>query len=50
MGRRVKTTNQDQIDLSNISSGSYILQVTTQNNTTETLKSSNNEMNFTNIP
>jgi len=38
MGRRVKTTNQDQIDLSNISSGSYILQVTTQNNTTQSFK------------
>jgi hypothetical protein len=38
MGRKVKATNQDQIDLSNISSGSYILQVTTQNNTTETFK------------
>jgi hypothetical protein len=38
MGRKVKTTKQDQIDLSNISSGSYILQVTTQNNTTETFK------------
>ena len=38
MGRRVRTTNQDQIDLSNISSGSYILQVTTQNNTTEIFK------------
>jgi hypothetical protein len=38
MGRRVYSTNQDQIDLSNISSGSYILQVTTQNNTTETFK------------
>jgi hypothetical protein len=38
MGRRVKATNQDQIDLSNINSGSYILQVTTQNNTTETFK------------
>ena len=38
MGRRVKATNQDQIDLSNISSGSYILQVTTQNNTTESFK------------
>ena len=38
MGRRVRTTNQDQIDLSNISSGSYILQVTTRNNTTETFK------------
>jgi hypothetical protein len=37
-GRRVRTTNQDQIDLANISSGSYILQVTTQNNTTETFK------------
>ena len=38
MGRRAKATNQDQIDLSNISSGSYILQVTTQNNTTESFK------------
>ena len=38
MGRKVKATNQDQIDLSNISSGSYILQVTTQNNTTQTFK------------
>jgi hypothetical protein len=38
IGRRVHSTNQDQIDLSNISSGSYILQVTTQNNTTESFK------------
>jgi hypothetical protein len=38
MGRRVRATNQNQIDLTNISSGSYILQVTTQNNTTETFK------------
>ena len=38
MGRKVKATNQDQIDLSNISSGSYILQVTTQNNTTQSFK------------
>ena len=38
LGRRVRSTSQDQIDLSNISSGSYILQVTTQNNTTETFK------------
>ena len=38
MGRRVHSTNQDQIDLSNNSSGSYILQVTTQNNNTETFK------------
>ena len=33
MGRRVRATNQDQIDLSGITSGSYILQVTTDNNT-----------------
>ena len=38
MGRKVMETNQDQIDLSNISIGSYILQVTTQKNTTETFK------------
>jgi hypothetical protein len=38
MGRKVMETNQDQIDISNMSSGSYILQVTTQNNTTETFK------------
>ena len=38
MGRRVRATNQDQIDLSNINSGSYILLVTTQNNTIETFK------------
>jgi hypothetical protein len=31
-------TNQDQIDISNISSGSYILQVTTQNNKTQSFK------------
>jgi hypothetical protein len=35
---KVLETNQDQIDISNMSSGSYILQVTTQNNTTETFK------------
>jgi hypothetical protein len=38
MGRKVMETNQDQIDIINMSSGSYILQVTTQNNTTETFK------------
>jgi hypothetical protein len=38
MGRKVMETNQDQIDISNMSSGSYILQVTTQNNTTESFK------------
>jgi hypothetical protein len=38
MGRKVKATNQDQIDISNMSSGSYILQVTTLKHTTETFK------------
>ena len=38
VGRKVMETNQVQIDLGNISSGSYILQVTTQNNTTESFK------------
>ena len=38
MGRKVMETNQDQINLSNINSGSFILQVTTQNNTTESFK------------
>ena len=38
MGRKVMETNQDQIDISNISSGSYILQVTTQNNKTQSFK------------
>ena len=38
MGRKVMETNQDQIDISNMSSGSYILQVTTQNNSSETFK------------
>jgi hypothetical protein len=38
MGRKVMETRQDQIDISNMSSGSYILQVTTQNNTTESFK------------
>ncbi len=31
-------TKQDQIDISNMSSGSYILQVTIQNNTTQSFK------------
>ena len=38
MGRKVLETNQDQIDISNMSSGSYLLQVTTQNNATESFK------------
>ena len=33
MGRRVRATNQDQIDMSNLSRGNYILQVKTQNKT-----------------
>ena len=38
MGRKVMETKQDQIDISNMSSGSYILQVTIQNNTTQSFK------------
>ena len=37
-GRRIITTNQKQIDLGNISTGSYILQVTPQNNKTQSFK------------
>ena len=37
-GRRVKTTNQKQIDLSDITSGSFILKVTTDNNNTKSFK------------
>ena len=33
MGRRVRSTNQDQMDMSNLSRGNYILQVKTQNTT-----------------
>jgi len=33
MGRRVRSTNQSQIDVSNLSSGNYILQVKTRNKT-----------------
>jgi hypothetical protein len=38
MGRKVMETNQNQIDISNMISGSYILQVTTQKNITKTFK------------
>ena len=38
MGRKVKATNQNQIDLSNISNGSFILKVTTENNKTQSFK------------
>ena len=37
-GRKVKTTNQNQIDLSDITSGSFILKVTTDNNNTKSFK------------
>ena len=37
-GRKIITTNQKQIDLGNISTGSYILQVTPQNNKTQSFK------------
>ena len=33
MGRKVRSTNQSQIDMSNLSRGNYILQVKTQNTT-----------------
>ena len=38
MGRKVKATNQKQIDLSDIGSGSFILKVTTDNNNTKSFK------------
>jgi hypothetical protein len=37
-GRKVKATNQNQIDLSNMGSGSFILKVTTNNNNTKSFK------------
>ena len=37
-GRKVKATNQKQIDLSDITSGSFILIVTTDNNNTKSFK------------
>ena len=37
-GRKVKATNQKQIDLSDIGSGSFILKVTTDNNKTKSFK------------
>ena len=33
MGRKIRSTNQSQIDISNLSGGKYILQVKTQNTT-----------------
>ena len=37
-GRKVKATNQKQIDLSDITSGSFILKVTTDNNKSKSFK------------
>ena len=37
-GRKVKTSNQKQIDLSDMGSGSFILKVTTENNNTKSFK------------
>ena len=37
-GRKVKTTTQNQLDLSDIGSGSFILKVTTDNNNTKSFK------------
>ena len=37
-GRKVKATNQKQIDLSDITSGSFILKITTDNNNTKSFK------------
>ena len=37
-GRKVKATTQNQIDLSDITSGSFILKVTTDNNNTKSFK------------
>ena len=37
-GRKVKATNQNQIDLSDITNGSFILKVTTDNNNTKSFK------------
>ena len=37
-GRKVKATNQNQIDLSDVANGSFILKVTTDNNNTKSFK------------
>ncbi|MDG1504394.1 MAG: T9SS type A sorting domain-containing protein, partial [Flavicella sp.] len=38
MGRKVRSTNQDQIDLSDMQKGSFVLQITTENNKTQSFK------------
>ena len=37
-GRRIKATNQNQLDLSDLGSGSFILKVTIENNKTKSFK------------
>jgi hypothetical protein len=38
MGRKIMETNQDQLDLGNLNNGSFILQVTTETNSTQSFK------------
>ena len=38
MGRKVMETTQDQLDLGNLNNGSFILQVTTETNSTQSFK------------
>jgi len=38
MGRKVMETSQDQLDLGNLNNGSFILQVTTETNSTQSFK------------
>tara|TARA_B110000967_G_scaffold124231_1_gene126912 strand:- start:2181 stop:2936 length:756 start_codon:yes stop_codon:yes gene_type:complete len=38
MGRKVRSTNQDQIDLSDMQKGSFVLQIKTENNKTQSFK------------
>jgi hypothetical protein len=37
-GRKIKTTNQKQIDLSDMGSGSFILKITTKKNISKSFK------------
>ena len=37
-GRKIKATNQNQLDLSDLGSGSFIIKVTTENNKTKSFK------------
>ena len=38
VGRKIMETNQDQLDLGNLNNGSFILQVTTETNSTQSFK------------